>query len=302
MGVEGGFRCGLQLSASLKGDYYHRDSETKWWFSPQLAMTYMKTPKHIFQLNVSSSKSYPSYWKIHGGKTWVNNYMVVVGNPDLTPTYSYSNQLVYILKQKYVAVLYYSYTDKYSVQLPYQSPDALNLIYQTQNYNYDQHLGLMLRFPFSVKDVLSSTLTLNGFYDHIKSDHFYDISFNREKCSLYANWDNSIKLLKKQSLYLTLSASVITPSLQGIADMSAVWKLDVGAKWTFLKGNADLVVKGNDIFNKWSPVMTINRYGQDYKMDIFDMTQSLSASFVYRFKGFQPKSFDVDKSRYGLGK
>ncbi len=302
LGVEGSVSSAFSLSASLKGDYYHRGDETKWWVAPQLAMTFMKNYNHIFQLNVSSMKNYPSYWEIHGGKTWVNNYMVVVGNPDLRPSYTYQGQAVYILKQKYVAVLYYNYADNYSVQLPYQSPDALNLIYQTKNYNYDQRLGLMLRVPFKAGEVLSSTLTLNGYYDHIKSDDFYDISFNREKCTLYADLDNSIKLLKKQQLYLTVTASVITSSLQGIADMSSLWKFDVGAKWTFLKGNADLIVKGNDIFNKWSPTMTINRYGQDFKMDIHEFMRSFGVTFAYRFKGFQPKSFDVDKSRYGLGK
>ncbi len=64
VGAEGSFAFGLSLSASLKGNYYHRGDDTQWRFSPQIALTYLKNPAHLFQLNVSSSPSYPSYWEI----------------------------------------------------------------------------------------------------------------------------------------------------------------------------------------------------------------------------------------------
>lgn len=302
VGTEHSFDNGLGFSLSIQGDYYNRKGETKWWISPQIALTYMKTPKHIFQLDVSSSKESPSYWEIHGGKTLLNNYMMIMGNPNLRPSYTYESQLVYLHKQKYMAVLYYRYTDDYFAQLPYQSSNSIELIYQTQNFKYNQMLGLMIQLPFSFGKVMNSSLTLNGYYTHVKGVNFNDINFNTEKYSIYAELDNSIKLLTNKPLYLNVTGTVLSPSLQGYANLSSIWKLDIGAKWTFLKGNADFIIKWSDIFNTWSPTMCINKYGQNLSMKSIDLTSYFKATFTYRFNGFKPKNITIDQARFGIDK
>ena len=76
--------------------------------------------------------------ELHGGTSHINDYSTVIGNPNLQPYIQYDTQFNYILKQKYMATLYFQYGDKTTVQLPYQSSDALNLIYQTINMNYER--------------------------------------------------------------------------------------------------------------------------------------------------------------------
>lgn len=302
IGTEHSFNNGLSFSLSFKGDYYNRQGQAKWWFSPQIGLTYMKTPEHIFQWDLSSSKDYPSYWEIHGGKTLLNNYMMIVGNPNLKPSYSYENQFIYLFRQKYMAVLYYKYTDDYFAQLPYQLPNTLSLIYQTQNFNYNQMFGLMIRIPISLHNILNSSLTLNGYYTHIKGNNFDVIDFNTKKYSFYADLDNSIKLSSKTPIYLSVAGTILSPSLQGYADLSTIWKIDLGSKLTFLKGNADLIIKWTDIFNTWAPTLTMNKYGQSLNMKTFDLTNSFRVSFVYRFNGFKPKNTNIDQSRFGMDK
>jgi hypothetical protein len=48
--------------------------------------------------------------------------------------------------------------------------------------------------------------------------------------------------------------------------------------------------------------MTINQAGQDYKMKVKDMTQTLKLTFIWRFNGFKSKDNDIDTSRFGTGK
>lgn len=138
-----------------------------------------------FQVDISTSKDYPAYWEIHGAETWLNNYMVIMGNSLLKPSYTYENQLVYIYHQKYMAVLYYNYTDNAIVQLPYQSANSLNLIYQTLNYKYNQMFGMMLRVPFNLGQILQSTVTINGYYTHNKVDNFHNLQINRKILFIY---------------------------------------------------------------------------------------------------------------------
>ncbi len=302
VGFATSFDCGISLSASVKGDYYKRGDDKKFWAAPRISFSYMKNQDHIFQINVSNAETYPSYWATQSTKTWLNNYMLIEGNPLLKPSYNTTSQVAYILKQKYMAVIYYSYIDGYWQQLPYQSPDEFNLIYKVHNFDWQQQLGLMLRAPWRIGDVWNSTVTLNGFYTTLKIGDFYGLEVHRRKVSFMADWDNSIKLSRSHPIYLTVDATVLTPTLQGIMDIGAVWKIDAGFKWTFLKGAADLVVSGIDLANTWSPLLKSTRYDQNYRMQIIDMTRTVSVSFVYRFHGFQPKNYNVDSSRFGTGK
>lgn len=148
VGTQRSFDWGLSFNVSAKGEYYHNKYQNNRNFIPQLGATYYKTPKSIFQINLSTQRIYPSYWELHGGTSHINDYSTVIGNPELQPYIQYDAQFNYILKQKYVATLYFQYGDKTTVQLPYQSPAALNLIYQTINMNYERVGGLNLHAPF----------------------------------------------------------------------------------------------------------------------------------------------------------
>ena len=52
----------------------------------------------------------------------------------------------------------------------------------------------------------------------------------------------------------------------------------------------------------WSPTMTINHAGQDYRMKVRDMSRNLKLTFIWRFNGFKPKDTEIDTSRFGTGK
>lgn len=227
----------------------------------------------------------------------------MIGNLELQPYIQYDAQFNYILRQKYVATLYFQYGDKATVQLPYQSPDALNLIYQTINMNYKRVVGLNVYAPFGVGYIWNATATANVFNQREKADNFHDISFDNCKWIFYGSLNNTFKFSQNSPISLTVDFSYISPSLQGIADMSSIWKIDAGVKWQFGKKRCcELDLKADDIFNKWSPTMTINHAGQDYRMKVRDMSRNLKLTFIWRFNGFKPKDTSIDTSRFGTGK
>ena len=303
VGTQRSFEWGLSFNASAKGEYYHSKYLHNWNFLPQIGATYYNTPKSIFQLNLSTQRMYPSYWELHGGTNYINDYSKVIGNPKLQPYIEYNAQFNYILRQKYVATLYFQYGDKNTVQLPYQSPDALNLVYQTINMNYKRVVGLNLHAPFGVGYIWNATATANVFTQREKADKFHDISFDNSKWIFYGGLSNSFKFSQNCPVSLSIDFCYISPSLQGIADLSSMWKVDAGVKWQFGKKRCcELNLKADDIFNSWSPTMTINQADQDYKMKVRDMTRNLKLTFIWRFNGFKPKDSDIDTSRFGTGK
>lgn len=222
----------------------------------------------------------------------------------MQPYLNYAGQFSYILKQKYVATLYVQYADKATVQLPYQSPDELSLIYQTINMNYKRVIGLNLNVPFNVSYIWNATATANIFNQREKADHFHDISFDNKKWIFYGALNNSFKFSQNSPISLSVDFTYISPSIQGLAGLSAMWKVDAGVKWQFgKKRSCELDLQANDIFNRWSPTMTINHAGQDYRMKVRDMTRNLKLTFIWRFNGFKPKNDScIDTSRFGTGK
>jgi len=303
IGLQHSFPCGLSFNASVKGEYYHNDYQNNWNFIPQLGTTFYKTPKSIFQLNFTTERVYPSYWELHSGTAYFNDYSMLVGNPALQPYLDYSGQLSYILRQKYIATLYMQYGDKATVQLPYQSHDELKLIYQTINMDYKRVVGLNLHVPFNMRHILNTTATLNLFNQREKADKFHDISFDNHKWIFYGALSNSIRFTQNCPVSLSVDFCYISPSLQGIADLSRMWKIDAGMKWLFgKKRSCELNLKFDDIFNTWSPTLTINHAGQDYSKKVHDMTRNLKLTLIWRFNGFKPKDTTVDTSRFGTGK
>ena len=303
IGSQRSFDWGLSFNVSAKGEYYHSKYHHNWNIIPQFGATYYKNPKSIFQLNLNSQRIYPSFWELHGSTNYINEYSTVIGNPKLLPYIQYDAQFNYILRQKYVATLYFQYGDRATVQLPYQSPDVFNLIYQTVNMNYKRVVGLNLYAPFEIGYIWNAAATANVFNQREKDDNFHDISFDNHKWIFYGLLNNTFKFSQNCPISLSVDISCISSSLQGIADLSKIWKIDAGVKWQ--SGNKrcfDLVLRVDDIFNTWSPTMTINTKGQNYRMKVRDMTRNLKLTFIWRFNGFEPKNTDIDMSRYGTGK
>lgn len=303
VGVQSSFDWGLSFNVSAKGEYYHNSYQHNWNFIPQLGATYYRTLKSIFQLNLSTSRVYPSYWELRNGTSHINPYSKVLGNPALQPYLNYSGQLSYIFRQKYVATLYVQYADKATVQLPYQSPDELRLIYQTINMNYERTVGLNFNVPFNVGYVWNATATVNVLNRRQKADHFHDISFDNSKWIFYGALNNTIRFSRNCPVSLSVDFTYISPSMQGIADLSSLWKTDAGVKWQFgRKRCCELDLQANDIFNRWSPTMTIHHEGQDYRMKVYDLTRNVKLTFIWRFNGFKPQTdTSLDTSRFGTG-
>lgn len=300
IGLKKEFSKKLSLSASLTGEYYQLGELKEWALFPYLEMSYLFSSSHILQLSLSSNKIYPNYWEMNGSISYLNGYTEIHGNPLLKPYKDYSTQLSYIIKGKYIITGYYSYLDRYFTQIPYQSSDRLALIYQTTNFDSKQMVGLNVVIPFSIGEILNSRATLNGFYDRAKAKHFYDISFDNSIWVFYSRLDNSIKLSKNPDIQVELSAAYITPNIQGPSNLTQIWNVDAGIKWTFAQQKAELRLKGADLFNSWSPNMVMIYADQNLKMNIIPDSRTINLSFSYKFGGYKGKNRKkVDTSRFG---
>ncbi|MDE5554823.1 MAG: outer membrane beta-barrel protein, partial [Muribaculaceae bacterium] len=300
LALQHSFAWGLSFSASATGEYFHNRSQSKFNFIPQIGATFYRTPKSIFQLSFTSQRIYPAYWALHGGTSYINDYSMIVGNPNLQPYLNYSGQLSYIFRQKYAATFYVLYSDDYSVQLPYQKPDELRLLFQTLNLDYSRTVGVQAQAPFTIGRVINSTAVVNLSDKREKASSFHEISFDNHKLSLYAALRNSITPTVNSPISISIDFSYLSGSIQGNGVFESMWRSDIGGKWRFGKNRCcELVIMCNDIFNTWKPCLRIKSHGQDYNMKVFDSARNMSATFVWKFNGFKPKDTKIDTSRFG---
>lgn len=295
------FANNLSLNASLTGEYYkHKKIDYRSLF-PMMEITYTANPVSVFQLSVSSDKVYPSYWEMQNTTSYLNGYTEIQGNTDLRPAKNYSFQLNYIWKSKYIFTLFANYTDDFFCQIPYQSSDRLILIYKTLNFNYSAKLGFNMMIPFRISRIFESRFILNGYYDKMKSDHYYDLSFTKNNLAIYTNLDNTFTISSKPNIKAELSGSYISRNIQGPMTINAMYRIDTGIKWTFNRNKAELSLKVNDIFNSWAPKeLNLQYQTQNLRMKEVVDSRRISLSFTYRFGDFKPKAHkEVDQSRFG---
>lgn len=299
IGFEKTFCDKLSLSASITGEYYKFADFDEWTFFPAIESTYTISPSHMIQLSLSSDKVYPGYWELHGGTSYLNGYAELKGNPNLKPYRVYSGQLSYILKSKYVLTAFYNYMEDYFDQLPYESSKRLSLIYQSLNFDYRQVVGLNLIVPFNIGRILNSRLTMNGFYDKVKSSKFHDISFNKDKFVYYSRLENTFIISSKPNLKVEIAGSYITKNIQGPAELSKLWNVEAGVKWSFWNDMGELRLKGTDLFNKWTPDMMMKYSSQNLKMNIIPDSRAVSLSLSLRLGDYKMNDKQVDTSRFG---
>lgn len=309
-GFNKSFSQKLSLQASLAMEYYKSTEISDglesilWddfaWF-PTLNMSYQHSGNHIFQLALSSDKTYPSYWSLNPNVYYISSYGVVHGNPHLRPMRNYSLGLTYIYKQKYVIRPYINHIPDYFVQLPYQSPDKLEQIFMEQNYTFRQNIGLLGVVPFNIGNRFASQMVANIMYWNEKDDDFYNIPFDRKTIMGILQMNNNIVLSNKPDLKMNISGYITSPTaIQGIYDLGASGDLSAGLTWTFNNDRAKIILKADDMFYTRTPYANIDFKGQKSQLKTVQDTKSISISFIYRFGGYKDRELTgVDTSRFG---
>lgn len=290
---------GASLSLSATGEYYSMNKYKKWSIFPQASFTYMESPKHIFQLSLSTDKTYPSYWAMQSFVTHLNGYSELQGTPGLRPMTNYNLNSTYILKQKYIFGLFYTHTSDYFAQVPYQATDRLALVYKNINWNYMRMFGVNIIMPFNAGNWYDGRLTLVGMQARQKCDNLFDVPFDRTKWTFIGNLDNTFNVGK--NLSFELNGNIQTPFIQGTFDLATSFNITAGMKWKFAKDKFTLTMRCNDIFNSSTPKMKVRFKGQYLNMDSGFYTRSVTMNIAYRFGDYKKKeSKKVDTSRFGL--
>lgn len=289
----------ISLEASVAAEQYHSPIWDKWRVYPTLNALWNVNDNHLLNLSFSSNSEFPSYWSTMSYVFYSSTYTEIHGNPDLKPFSYYNVNLMWQIKRRYTLMAFASLKPDYSVQLPYQTTDRMAVIMKETNFDYSNSFGLQASAIFSAGKWLNGNVFAVGTYKHDKSSNFFDLPFNRKKLSVILGGTTSVKLCSTQDLRLILNPFIQSKAIQGVYDISPIFRMNAKLQWSSHDGRWGLRLNGNNIFNNKYDTRSVQG-NQDYRMKINYNWTSVTFAVIYKFGGYKEKTVkEVDTSRMG---
>ena len=289
----------LSLEASVAAEQYHSPIWDKWRIYPTLNALWHVNDNHLLNLSFSSNSEFPSYWSTMSNVFYSSTYSEIHGNPDLKPFSYYNVNLMWQIKRRYTLMAFASLKPDYFVQLPYQTTERMAVIMKETNFDYSNSYGLQASVIFNAGKWLNGNVFAVGTYKHDKSSNFFDLPFNRKKLSVILGGTASVKLCNTQDLRLILNPFFQSKAIQGVYDVSPIFKMNAKLQWTSHDGKWGLRLNGSNIFNNLYDTRSVQG-NQDYRMKINYNWASVTFGVIYKFGGYKEKKVkEVDTSRMG---
>ena len=289
----------LSLEASVAAEQYHSPIWDKWRVYPTLNALWNVNDNHLLNLSFSSNSEFPSYWSTMSNVFYSSTYTEIHGNPDLKPFSYYNVNLMWQIKRRYTLMAFASLKPDYFVQLPYQTTDRMAVIMKETNFDYSNSFGLQASAIFSAGKWLNGNVFAVGTYKHDKSCNFFDLPFNRKKLSVILGGTASVKLSSTQDLRLILNPFYQTKAIQGVYDISPVFRMNAKLQWSSHDGKWGVRLNGSNIFNNRFDTRSVQG-NQDYRMKVNYNWSSFTFAVIYKFGGYKEKTVkEVDTSRMG---
>ena len=289
----------ISLEASVAAEQYHSPIWDKWRVYPTLNALWNVNDNHLLNLSFSSNSEFPSYWSTMSNVFYSSTYSEIHGNPDLKPFAYYNVNLMWQIKRRYTLMAFASLKPDYFVQLPYQTTERMAVIMKETNFDYSNSYGLQASVIFNAGKWLNGNVFAVGTYKHDKSSNFFDLPFNRKKFSVILGGTASVKLCNTQDLRLILNPFYQTKAIQGVYDISPIFRMNAKLQWSSHDGKWGLRLNGSNIFNNLYDTRSVQG-NQDYRMKINYNWASVTFAVIYKFGGYKEKTVkEVDTSRMG---
>lgn len=289
----------ISVEASVAAEQYHSPIWDKWRIYPTLNALWHVNDNHLLNLSFSSNSEFPSYWSTMSNVFYSSTYSEIHGNPDLKPFSYYNVNLMWQIKRRYTLMAFASLKPDYFVQLPYQTTERMAVIMKETNFDYSNSYGLQASVIFNAGKWLNGNVFAVGTYKHDKSSNFFDLPFNRKKLSVILGGTASVKLCNTQDLRLILNPFFQSKAIQGVYDISPVFRMNAKLQWSSHDGKWGLRLNGSNIFNNLYDTRSVQG-NQDYRMKINYNWASVTFAVIYKFGGYKEKNVKaVDTSRMG---
>ena len=190
----------------------------------------------------------PSYTDINPFRFFLNDNYVVVGNPNLTPTFLDHYVVGTTLFKKFTIEAYYQDYDGNIFEIPRQNNDTNILEYIPVNFDRTIEIGFDFAANFNLTDNWN-TYFVTSFYNIEEEINFGEGFVKQDQWSNYSVLTNNFSFLKDRSLNVYIDVSWLGKNLQGFKTVEDRLYSNLSISKTVFKKKGVISLNISDLFN-----------------------------------------------------
>lgn len=269
---------------------------------PSAYLTYNPSEKNSFNLSYSRRVDRPSIQQVNPIREWSTPQIDSKGNPELKPQFTNSIELNYSRKTKLgtlsSSVFYRRIHDEIS-RAVYDNPDdPAKTLLTFDNFDSNNAYGFEISGYFDFTKWFNSNISFD-LYSKTTRGVVVDEIVEVNPTIFNARMNNSFKLTKNLKLQQFIMYRGEDEGLQFTRE--PMWRTDLGASLTVLKGSGTITARMSDIFES----MNFSFYGlrpQEQVGAFYWESQTFYIGFNYRFgagknKALQRKQRDKNEKQ-----
>ena len=264
----------LTLSETNTQDYLN-------WF-PNASLSHQVSENVSLYGSYKRSITRPSYTDLNPFTFFLNENTVVVGNPNLVPTYKDHYKIGVSFLEYFTVEAYYMNYDGAILELPRQNNDT-NIIAHTPT-NLDKVVDYGFDFAFDFYPTNTWNLYfLTSFYNISEETNFGDGFVELSQWSNYSELSNNFALLKDNSLNVNLTLTWVGQSVINLSTVDDRLFSSLSISKSLLKRKAVIYLTVEDIFNYQNETNNVNYLNQSSTSFTDVDSRYIKLGFRYNF-------------------
>ena len=251
------------------------------WF-PTASIKYQAGEALSFYANYKRSIERPNYKDLNPFTFFLNDNTLVVGNPNLKPTYR--DHYVIGSSVTYFLTLEAYYSDKKDniLELPFQNNITNQIVYAPVNIEKSIEFGFDVISYFNVTDRWF-VYAVTSFYNSKEETNTINGYIKKDQWTNYSVLSNDFTFLKDQSLSANVTFVYQSTNLHGFMEIASRLESEVAISKTILNKKAVISLSAADLFNLGDFDTTTNYLNQRSYYNTNLDNRYIKLGFRYKF-------------------
>jgi outer membrane receptor protein involved in Fe transport len=216
---------------------------------PNASVQYQILEDYSVKANYKRSIARPGYTDLNPFRFFLNDNYVVVGNPNLVPTFKDHYEIGASLFDGLFSIgAYYDNFDGAISEIPRQNNTTNIIEYQSVNFDKTVEYGFDFEIVYDMTDNWNLYF-VTSFYNIEEETDFGNGFVNQSQWSNYSNLTNSISFLKDQSLDVYFDVIWLGKNLQGLQLVEDRLYSQLAISKTILNKKGIISLSVSDLFN-----------------------------------------------------
>ena len=231
---------------SISSNSTNNQNYLKWF--PNASILYNISSNFNLYTNYKRSISRPSYTDINPFRFFLYDNYVIVGNPNLTPTFLDHYVIGTTLFKKFTIEAYYQNYDGNIYDVPRQNNNTNIIEYIPVNFDKTIEIGFDFAANFNFTENWN-TYFVTSFYNIEEETNFGEGFVKQDQWSNYSVFTNNFSFLKDQSLNVYIDISWLGKNLQGFKTVEDRLYSNLSISKTVFKKKGVISLNISDLFN-----------------------------------------------------